>query len=70
MDFVTLKAIARQRKISRRDFIGLAVAGGLTVVAADRLFISTALAATPKPGGRFRLGVSGANTTDSNDPAT
>jgi peptide/nickel transport system substrate-binding protein len=70
MDLVTLKALARQRKISRRDFIGLAVASGLTIAAANRLFIATAQAATPKQGGRFRLGVSGANTTDSNDPAT
>src|SRR4029453_710255 len=31
---------------------------------------SVAHAATPKQGGRFRLGISGANTTDSNDPAT
>jgi peptide/nickel transport system substrate-binding protein len=70
MDLVTLEALARRRKISRRDFIGLAVSAGLTVAAADRLFVSTAHAATPKQGGRFRLGLAGANTSDSNDPAT
>jgi peptide/nickel transport system substrate-binding protein len=70
MDSVTLKALARERKIPRRDFIRLAAASGLTFAAAERLFISTARAATPKLGGRFRLGVAGANITDSNDPAT
>ena len=53
MDLVTLEALARRRKISRRDFIGLAVSVGLTVAAADRLFVSTAHAATPKQGGSF-----------------
>ena len=64
MDLVRLDALARQRKISRRDFIRLAVSAGLTVAAADRLFVSTAHAATPKQGGKFRLGLAGANTTD------
>ena len=70
MDLVTLEALARRRKISRRDFIGLAISAGLTIAAADRLFVSTAHAATPKKGGSFRLGMVGANTNDLHDPAT
>jgi len=70
MDLTTLTALTRAGRVSRRDFIRFAVAGGLTIAAADRLFVSTARAATPKPGGRFRLGVAGVNTTDSHDPAT
>ncbi len=56
-------------KISRRQFMEGAIALGLTVAMADGL-VTAALAATPKKGGTFRLGLGGASTTDELDPAT
>jgi peptide/nickel transport system substrate-binding protein len=55
--------------ISRREFMVQAIAAGLTVAAAGSL-ADTVLAATPKSGGRMRLGVGHGSTTDSLDPAT
>ncbi len=56
-------------KISRREFIGRATAFGLTAVAATTLANQAAKAATPKKGGRFRMGLTGAGSGDSMDPA-
>jgi peptide/nickel transport system substrate-binding protein len=55
-------------RTSRREFIQLAIAAGLTVSAAESMF-SQATAA-PKKGGRFRIGISWGSTTNSLDPAT
>lgn len=55
-------------KVSRRDFIHLGLAAGLTVAAADRLFVSTARA-EPMQGGFAKLGMAHGATTDSIDPA-
>ncbi|MER8842679.1 ABC transporter substrate-binding protein [Mesorhizobium sp. M0913] len=58
----------RRGKISRRDFINLGLAAGLTVTAADKLFVSTARA-EPLQGGFAKLGMAHGATTDSIDPA-
>ena len=56
--------------LSRRDFIGRALALGLTAPLANALFLGAeALAAeTAKKGGTLRLGLGGGSTTDSLDP--
>ena len=48
--------MAARGKVSRRDFIQLALAAGMTVAAADKLFV-TAARAEPKKGGRLRMGL-------------
>jgi len=57
------------RGISRREFIGLALAAGLSLPAARRLHAGAAHAA-PKKGGVLRLALGHGATTDSLDPAT
>ncbi len=57
-------------RISRREFMGRAAAAGATVAMASTLASKALKAATPKKGGRLRLGVAGGSTTDSLDPAT
>ena len=54
--------------MSRRRFISAAIAMGLTLPAAN-LLVSRAFAATPKRGGRFRVGINHGSTTDTLDPA-
>jgi peptide/nickel transport system substrate-binding protein len=62
------KLVARGR-LSRRDFMQLAIAAGLTVPAATAMF-TRAARAEPKKGGLFRIGLGHGATTDSLDPAT
>lgn len=57
-------------KINRRTFITQLAAFGLTAAAMPSLGVSTARAATPKKGGRLRLGLTGGATSDSLDTAT
>ena len=64
-----LKAAFLKGKVGRRDFMVGATALGLTVAGATQ-FAKQAKAATPKQGGRFRIGLTGAGTGDSLDPAT
>ena len=59
----------QRNRLSRREFIRYAVAGGMTVASASALF-SSAYASTPKRGGTFRLGSFDGNTTDTHDPGT
>jgi len=54
--------------LSRRDFIKSTAAAGISLAAASQLWSANALAATPKKGGHFRIGIHDANTTDSLDP--
>ena len=49
------KAVTRG-KLSRRDFMQYAMAGGMTLAAAGTLFTSAARAQA-KPGGHFRAGL-------------
>src|SRR4051794_30343710 len=61
--------LARKGRVSRRDFVQLAMAAGFTAAAADTMF-ATAARAEPKKGGHFRMGMGHGATTDSLDPAT
>ena len=61
--------LARKGRVSRRDFVQLAMAAGFTAAAADTMF-TTAARAEPKKGGHFRMGMGHGATTDSLDPAT
>jgi len=65
-----LESLLTGGKITRRDFITRVSALGLLAAASPALLSTPAKAATPKKGGRFRMGLSGASTTDSLDPAT
>jgi peptide/nickel transport system substrate-binding protein len=53
--------------LSRRDFVQLAIASGMTVAAAQTMF-ATAVRAEPKRGGVLRLGIGHGATTDTMDP--
>ena len=55
-------------RISRREFIGRAVALGATVGLASTM-AGKAIAATPKKGGRLRVAITGGGTGDVLDPA-
>ena len=59
---------AKLGKLSRRDFMRLSMAAGMSVSAASGLWTSDVLAATPQKGGTFRLGVHDGNTSDTMDP--
>jgi peptide/nickel transport system substrate-binding protein len=61
--------LVAQGRVSRRDFMQLALAGGLTVAAANTMFVRAARA-EPKKGGTFKLGNGHGATTDTLDPAT
>jgi peptide/nickel transport system substrate-binding protein len=56
-------------RMSRREFVQLAMAAGLSVSAAQTLFTKVR-AASPKKGGRLRVAISWGSTTNSLDPAT
>ncbi|MDK4701817.1 ABC transporter substrate-binding protein [Rhizobium sp. CNPSo 4062] len=55
--------------LSRREFMGRAMAAGVTLTLADKLFTESAMAAEPKRGGHLKLGLEGGAATDSKDPA-
>lgn len=61
---------AKLGKLSRRDFMRLSMAAGISTSAASGLWTSDVLAATPQKGGTFRLGVHDGNTSDTFDPGT
>ena len=63
-----LEALFTKGKITRREFLAQASALGLMAAVSPALLSTPAHAATPKKGGRFRLGVAGGSTTDSLDP--
>ena len=56
-------------KISRRDFMGRALALGATAALASSMAAKAVMAA-PKKGGRLRLGIGHGSTTDTLDAAT
>jgi peptide/nickel transport system substrate-binding protein len=62
-----MKREVSRGRMSRRDFIQFAIAAGLAVPVAESLF-SEAVAATPKKGGRFRVGISWGATSNTLDP--
>ena len=57
-------------RISRREFIGRAVALGVTTAMATTMAGKALKAATPKKGGHMRVGIGAGSTADSIDPAT
>ena len=61
-------AAGRRRGITRRSFVAHATAAGLTVPAATGLWTSKVSASTPSQGGKFRVAVQDANTSDTHDP--
>ncbi|HSS64722.1 MAG TPA: ABC transporter substrate-binding protein, partial [Gammaproteobacteria bacterium] len=63
------RALAEGR-ISRREFAKQMSALGLAAAVPGAFFSASALAATPKKGGHFRLGLGHGSTTDSLNPAT
>jgi peptide/nickel transport system substrate-binding protein len=63
-----MKSLAGSGKVNRREFIQFALAAGVTVAAAESMFVD-ALAATPKRGGSARFGLAHGATTDTLDPA-
>jgi peptide/nickel transport system substrate-binding protein len=65
-----LEQLLTNGKISRRDFIARVSALGLMAAVSPALLSTPAKAATPKKGGRFRMGLAGGSTTDSLDPGT
>ena len=46
------------------------MASGMTLVAASALYANSAAAQEPKRGGHLKLGINGAASTDSLDPAS
>lgn len=69
-DLKSLERLFTHGKITRREFITRVSALGLTAAVSPALLGGPAHAATPKKGGRFRLGLAGGATTDSLDPGT
>lgn len=61
---------AKAGKLGRRDFMRFAIAAGMTIPLASGLWTSEVAAATPKKGGKFRVGVHDVNTSDTFDPGT
>jgi len=55
--------------LSRREFMGGALAAGVSLTVASQLFADSAQAQEPKRGGHLKLGLEGGSATDSNDPA-
>jgi peptide/nickel transport system substrate-binding protein len=69
-EWTRLESWLRDGKMSRRDFIKKTAALGVAATALPGLLSGEARAATPKKGGKFRLGVSLGDTSKSLDPAT
>jgi peptide/nickel transport system substrate-binding protein len=63
-----LQALLGKGEISRRDFLKKIAALGLTASIATMLPVEKLMAATPKRGGIFRIGVSDASTSDTLNP--
>ena len=64
-----IKKILKDKRTTRREFMGGALAMGMSVPAASLMW-SQAHAATPKRGGHLNAGLNGFNIVDSLDPTT
>jgi peptide/nickel transport system substrate-binding protein len=64
------ESLLTEGKITRREFMAKVSALGLAAAVSPALLSTSADAATPKKGGRFRMGLTGGHTTDNLDPAT
>ncbi len=65
-----LEHLLAQGEITRRDFLARLSALGIAATLPAGFMATDSHAATPKKGGRLRLGMAGGSTTDSLDPAT
>ncbi len=65
-----LEKLLASGRISRRQFLNSMSILGLTAAFSPALWPTTGHAAIPKRGGTFRIGLDGASTADSLDPAT
>ena len=68
-NFKQLEADLKSGRISRREFLARTSALGISAILATSVLSGTALAATPKRGGRMRIAMTGGGTTDVMDPA-
>ena len=69
-ELMKLEELLIKGRISRRQFLRSLSILGLTGAVSPTLWNSSAQAQTPKKGGTFRLGLRGASTAESLDPAT
>jgi len=69
-ELMKLEELLVKGQMSRREFLGRVSILGLTGVVSPALWKSIAHAETPKKGGNFRIGLVGASTAESLDPAT
>ena len=69
-EIVILEKLLQGGNITRRQFVASMSALGLAAAVSPILLNKQAKAATPKKGGRFRMGLSGGSTSDTLDPAT
>ncbi|MSP83579.1 MAG: ABC transporter substrate-binding protein [Alphaproteobacteria bacterium] len=67
-DLDRMKGMAAKGKVSRRDFVQFALALGLSVTAAETMFVKAARS-EPKRGGFLRIGGAHGSTTDTLDPS-
>jgi peptide/nickel transport system substrate-binding protein len=65
-----LEDLLSQGRINRREFLVRLSALGFVAALLPSLPAASSWAATPKKGGRLRLGMAGGSTTDSLDPGT
>ena len=64
-----LEGMFKEGKITRREFLAKASALGVAAAIFPVILGSKAQAATPKNGGRLRIGMQGGSTSDTMDPA-
>jgi peptide/nickel transport system substrate-binding protein len=69
MNLDSIRSLAAAGRMSRREFVQLLVAAGVTAAVADKLFIA-ATRAQAKQGGSFKMAIGHGATTDTLDPAT
>jgi peptide/nickel transport system substrate-binding protein len=65
-----LKRMLASGQISRREFLAQTTALGVTAALSTSLAAKAVKAATPKKGGKLRIGIGAGATSDSLDPAT
>ncbi len=65
-----LSKLAKNGKLSRREFMQGMLATGATIATASSVWSTEVLAMSPKKGGNFRMAIGGGATSDVLDPAT
>ena len=69
-ELAKLESLLADGRMSRREFLNRVSVLGLITAVSPALWTSSANAGTPKKGGTFRIGLVGASTSESLDPAT